>query len=366
MELTIIGLPKSGKTTLFNGVTRGHADTSAFATGTEQPNLGIVKVPDPRLESLEALFKPKRTVSAEVQYVDLPGGTVQRGDQSAIAGETLNLLQRADALVEVVRAFDDLSVPHPEGTIDPERDIQAMDLELAFADLAILERRGQRLEASLKGAKSSERDQALKEHHLLARLKEKLEQEVPIRQQHLEAEEAKLLEGYQFLTAKPLLVVLNVGEEQASDTDTLAAQMAPQFDGPGRALTALCGKLEMELAQLEGEEEREFRASLGVEESALHRMVRLSYDVLGLIAFFSYASQEVRAWSVPKGTPAAQAAGKIHTDMERGFIRAEVVAYDDLMGLGSLAEARRHGRLRLEGRVYQVCDGDVITFLFNV
>ncbi len=366
MQLTIMGLPKSGKTTLFNAVTRGHAQTSPVAVGAERANLGVAKVPDLRLDRLGAMFNPRRTVHAEVQYVDLPGGAMQDTKGKGITGEHLSLLQRADALVEVVRAFEDPSMPYPEGGRDPQEAVQTMDLELAFADLAILERVVQRREASLRAAKPAERDRLAAEHRVLARLKEGLEQDIPIRQQSITPDEERLLEGYQFLTAKPLLVVLNVGEQQVGEAEALASQLAARFGGPSKGFTALCARLEMELTQLSDEEEREFRASLGVVESGLQRMVRLSYETLGLITFLTYGPDENRAWSIPQGTPAVKAAAKIHTDIERGFIRAEVVAYDDLMQLGSIAEARRHGKVRMEGKTYPVCDGDIITFLFNV
>jgi GTP-binding protein YchF len=252
------------------------------------------------------------------------------------------------------------------GKVDPERAMVSMESELALADISVLEHRAERLEASLKGAKAPERAQALKEQELLARVKAELEKGTALRQQGLTHEEAEALQHYQLLTAKPLLTVVNIAEEQASQTLILEETLAARFPREGKLLTALCGKLEMELSQLSAEEEREFRASLGLEESGLEKVLRLSFAALGLISFFTFVSSEVRAWTVPQSTPAIKAAGKIHSDMERGFIRAEVVHYNDLVRSGSLAQARKQGLLRLEGKTYPVVDGDVITFLFNV
>ena len=359
MEIGIIGLPKSGKTTVFNCLTKGKAETDAFAPTTLKPNLGVAKVPEPRLLRLENILKPKRTVPTEVKYVDV---ALPKGKE--LSGELLAYLSRVDALIHVVRVFLDERIPHSEGSIDPLRDIGTINLELAFADLAILERRLLRIEASLKGAKPPERENLLREQALMARIKAGIEEEVPVREQPLTKEEAKIIESYQFLTAKPLLVVLNIGEEQLPQASSLEEEVKSRY--PQSAVAAACGKLEMELAQLSEAEAREFRSAMGVEEAMVDRIIRLSYELLGLISFFTIASGEVKAWTVPKGDPAPKAAGKVHSDMERGFIRAEVTSYDDLIKCGSLAEARKQGLLHLEGKSYIVQDGDVITFLFSV
>jgi hypothetical protein len=271
-----------------------------------------------------------------------------------------------DALIHVVRSFEDESIPHIEGSIDPERDIAVIDLELAFSDLAIIARRLERLTDSLKGARSPERETLLGEQALLARIRADLEKEVPVCQQGLSADESRAIVNYQFLTAKPQLVVLNLSEEQLPQAASYEAELHARYHRPQLEIAALCAKLEMELAQLSDAEAEELGSAWGLKEPGLERIIGLSYRLLGLISFFTTASGEVKAWTIAKGATALKAAGKIHSDMEKGFIRAEVVAYDELAKCGSLAEARRRGLLRLEGKSYTVQDGDVITFLFNV
>ena len=362
MKVAIIGIPESGKTTIFNALTRGKAEVAAYSP-TLAPNIGVAKVSDARLSVLEDIFQPKKTVPAEVSYIDVAGSLKGFGKEGA-GGELLNYLTTADALLQVVRAFDDDKVPHPEGSIEPKRDIASLDLELSISDLAIMERRLEKLETSLKGAKAAEREPYLKEQLLLQKVKAELEKDIPIRLQALAKEELKMLANYQFLTAKPMLVVLNIGEEQISQAAQLEGEISalhPQF-----AVVALCGKLEMELAQLSDAEAKEFRESMGLSRPALDRVIDLSYNLLGLISFFTTVSSELKAWTIPGGTPAPKTAGKIHSDMERGFIRAEVISYGDLQNCGNLAEARKRGLLRTEGKNYIIQDGDVVTFLFNV
>ena len=364
MEIGIIGLPQSGKTTVFNALTRGRAQIASYAGA--KPNIGVAKVPDLRLATLKEIFQPQKLVPAEVTYVDPPGVPEGLGKTKGIGGEFLNRLQAADALLHVVRTFDDPSIPHVEGSVDPFRDITVMNLELTFSDLDILEKRLQRLEASLKGAKSQEREAVHREETFLLRIKAALEKETPIRAQSISPEEARFLGTYQFLTAKPLLIVLNIGEDQLPQEEALKEKLSPYVQGPGEQGAVLAGKLEMELAQMEKEEEKEFRESLGVGESGLERMIRLSYQVLGLISFFTIVSNEVRVWTIRQGTPAVKAAGKVHSDMERGFIRAEVISFQDLVASGSLSEARTRGLLRLEGKEYIIQDGEIPTFRFNI
>jgi ribosome-binding ATPase len=362
MKVAIIGMPKSGKTTIFNALTRGRAEVAAYSP-TLAPNTGVAKVPDARLPVLEGIFQPKKTVPAEVSYTDI-AGSIKGFGREGMGGEFLNYLTTADALLQVVRVFEDEQVPHPEGSVDPARDIASLDLELAVSDLAIIERRLDKLETSLKGARAAERESYLKEQLLLQKVTAGLEQDTPIRRQGLATEELKMLSNYQFLTAKPMLAVINMGEEQisaASQWEGKISSLYPQF-----AIVALCGKLEAELAQLSDAEAREFREAMGLSTPALDRVVGLSYDLLGLISFFTTASAELKAWTIYGGTPAPKAAGKVHTDMERGFIRAEVVSYTDLESCGNLAEARKRGLLRTEGKNYIIQDGDVVTFLFNV
>ena len=361
MELAIVGLPQSGKTTLFNSLTKGRAEVHAFGPTRLEPNLGVTKVPDPRLDGLQATLNPKRVVPAEVKYIDV---AIPKDKGDDVSGELRGFLSTVDAFIHVVRDFRDDTVPHVEGSIDPARDISILNLELALSDLAILERRLARIDDSLKGAKQQDRENILREKATLSQIKAALGKEMPVRDQSLSKEEANMLDNYQFLTAKPLLVVLNIGEAQLPQATSLEQALQQRY--PQLKAAAVCAKLEMELSQLGEADAAEFRSALAIGEGAIECAARLSYEVLGLVSFFSIASGEVRAWTLPQGTPAPKAAGKIHSDMERGFIRAEVICYSDLLACGSLAEARKKGLLRLEGKNYVVEDGDVITFLFSV
>jgi len=362
MKVAIIGIPKSGKTTIFNALTRGKVEVTAFSS-TLAPNTGVAKVPDSRLGVLEGIFQPKKTVPAEVSYTDI-AGFIKGFGKEGVGGELLNYLTTADALLQVVRAFKDNQVPHPEGSTEHKRDIASLDLELTISDLAIIERRLEKLETGLKAAKAAERESHLKEQSLLQKVKVELEKDIPIRLQSLSKEELKMLSNYQFLTAKPMLVVVNIGEEQISQASQLEGEISSLY--PQFAVVALCGKLEMELAQLNDDEAQEFREAMGLSKPALDRVIDLSYSLLGLVSFFTTVSSELKAWAIPAGTPAPKAAGKIHSDIERGFIRAEVISYSDLENCGNIAEARKRGLLRTEGKNYTIQNGDVVTFLFNV
>jgi len=361
VDIGIIGLAKSGRTTIFNALTRGKADTGDLA-----PHIGIAKVPEPRLKVLVDMLHPKKVVPAEVRYVDIGASVKGLAKDKAIGGQSLTQLSNVDALIYVVRAFTDESIPHVEGSLDIERDIANMNLELTFSDLALLERRLERIEVSLKGAKQTERSGLLREQELIMKIKADLEKDVPVRELALSTEEARAMSSYQLLSARPLLIVVNIGEDQLPQAESLAAELNSPYSQQRCRVTTVCGKLEMELAQLEDDAAEELRAEFGITESGVDRIIKLSYELLGLISFFTTASSEVKAWSVQSGTEAVKAAGKIHSDMETGFIRAEVISFDDLMKCGSLSEARKRGLLRLEGKNYIVQDGDVITFLFNV
>ncbi|MDY6911696.1 MAG: redox-regulated ATPase YchF [Chloroflexota bacterium] len=366
MELGIIGLPKSGKTTVFNAVTKGKAKTAAYSTGTIAPNIGVVKVPDSRIQPLVAMFDPKKTTPAEVKYIDIGAPPKGFGKGEGISGEFLAHISRADALIHVVRVFDDADVPHVNETIDPERDIDAMELELAFSDMAIIERKMDRTRDALKGAKTQERDAILKEQNLLEKVKLALEEGQPIRKQNLTDQESGTLANYKFLTAKPMLIILNIGENDLDQTSSLEERFRSQYHHQTSNVVALCGKLEMELTQLDDDEAKVFREDMGIEEAGLNRAIALSYKLLGFISFFTVGPDEVKAWTIRKDTVAQEAAGKIHSDLERGFIRAEVIGWSDLVECGSMAAARTKGLLRLEGKSYIVQDGDVLTILFNV
>ena len=354
MELSLIGFPQSGKTTVFNALTRGKMET-AYSPGS---HIGVVKVPDPRLESLAELLKPKRVVPAEVQYVDhsMPAGL---GKGEGIGGQFLAQLSQSEALIHVVRAFNG-SAPG-----DLDRDVWAMDMELILSDLTIVERRKERLKKLLKGVRGVEREANLKELALFEKLGQALENNRPIREQDLSPTELKLVGNYQFLTAKPMLLIFNIGEGSLAQASRLEEELYQRYCRPHVGVAVLSGKLEMELCQLEEPDAEVFRREMGLAESGLNRVINLSYDLLELVTFFTIASGEVKAWPVRRGTTVQRAAGRIHTDMERGFIRAEVISHDDLVRCGSLQEARSKGLLRLEGKNYLVRDGDVITILFS-
>ena len=366
MAIGIFGLPRTGKTTIFNSVTRGHADTGGSRAGGAQPHVGIVKVPDPRLGVLAEISHPKRVIPAEVEYIDVPAAPEGIGKAKGIGGEYLNALQRCDALLMVSRSFENPAVAHVEETIDPYRDAGTLALELAFSDLAILERREQRIATQLRGAKAQERDALGREQQLIVRIRRGLEAETPVRDQELPPEAKGLLDNFQLLTAKPLIIVFNINEDDVARTPEIEAEMAAALGRPGVGTAALCGRLETELAQMTAEEETEFRESLDAGEPGLDRMVRLSYDLLGLISFLTTGEDETRAWTIRKGTAAVDAAGAVHSDIQRGFIRAEVVSYDDFVRTRGVAEARKQAVLRTEGKQYVMRDGDVVNFLFNI
>ncbi len=365
IQLVLIGLPQSGKTTVFNALTGAQAATGTFSAAEDEPNLATVMVPDPRLDVLTRMFQPRRTVPAEIQYWDVAGlakGIHERG----LGGRLLGYLQQASALVHVVRAFDDPAVPHPEGSADPLRDIATLDMELLFVDLAMVDKRLQRIRAMIPKLRGAERETHKREGAVLERLHRALSDGIPIRAVELDPDEEKLLRGFGFLTQKPLLILLNVGDDRLHQVEDLLAAASEPASGPGVAVEALPGKLEAELAQLAPEDAEVFMRELGIEEPARNRVIRTSYRLLGLISFFTVGPDEVRAWTIRRGATAVEAAGAIHSDLAQGFIRAEVVHYDDLVRAGGLAEARKLGALRLEGRNYVVEDGDIVHILFNV
>jgi len=366
VDIGIIGLSQSGRTTIFNGLTRGKVDTGSHAPKGLAPHIGIARVPEPRLQILADMLKPKRVVPAEIRYIDVGASVKDLVKDETISGQLLSQLSQVDALINVVRAFTDEKIPHIEGSLDVARDIATMDLELTFSDLTIIERRLQRMELSLKGAKPPERQGLLQEQEMLMKIKSDLEKDVPIRELRLTTDEARMISNYQFLTAKPLLIVVNIGEDQIPEAESLEAELNAKYSRPHSGVITVCGKLEMELGQLDNSAAEEFRADFGLTESGLDRITKSAYELLGIISFFTTASSEVKVWSIQNGTSALKAAGKIHSDMERGFIRAEVISYHDLVKSGSLAEARKKGLLQLEGKNYTVQEGDVITFLFNV
>jgi GTP-binding protein YchF len=360
MKIAIIGLPNCGKTTVFNALTRGNVETTTYSSGQLEPNLAVVKVPDERLHVLEQMFQPRKVIHADVQYVDVAGISGGGRSEGGLPPALLNYIGTADALLHVVRAFDDATVAHPEGSVDPQRDLAAVDLELAFSDLAIIERRLNRLTAEMGKMAGKEREVRAAERELLERLREGLESERPIRDMGLSEDEERMVRGYQFLTAKPMLLVLNIGE------DVLGAPSNLEYAWAQSALVPLCGQIEAELAQLDDEDARSFMEDLAIDHPARDVVIQRSYELMGLISFLTAGPDEVRAWPIRRNTPAVEAAGTIHSDIQRGFIRAEIVAYDDLIAAGSMAEAKKQGTVRMEGKTYVVRDGDVCHFLFNV
>jgi len=360
MQIGIIGLPNSSKTTIFNALTRGHVETTPVPASTAEVHTAMVDVPDPRVGVLSGMFHPRKTTYAQVQYNDIAGLAPGVGKNGGIPGALLNTLNQNDALLHVVRAFEDDTVPHPEGSVDPARDLVALDTELLLSDLLIVEGRLERMQKDLQSPQPARREAAAREQALLLRLKEALEAGTPLRDLDLDADEEKSLRGFAFLTLKPVLVALNIGD----DGESVAASL--RYDHKRTRVLELRGRLEMEIAQMEGEEAQTFLAEYGISEPTLNRLIRSSYELLGLQSFFTVGEDEVRAWTVRRGATAVEAAGAIHSDLARGFIRAEVVAYDDLIAAGSLAAAKEHGALRLQGKDYVVRDGDILNIRFNV
>jgi hypothetical protein len=362
MQIAIIGLPNSTKTTIFNALTRGDRETNAFTSGQFEVHSAVVDVPDPRVDRLSAMFKPRKTTYAKVTYVDI-AGLAKGVSEGGLSGPLLNTISQSDALLHVVRAFEDPDVPHVEGSVHPQRDIEIVDGELLLSDMIIVERRIERLEAQLKkGGDKQARASNEIELALMQRLRAHLDTGEPLRDLDLALAEQKMLRNYGLLTLKPLLIVLNVGDQTGCD----AVEMLSGYRHRRTTIACLQGKLEMELAQLPAEEAAEFLSEYNIDELGLNRVIRFSYDLLGLHSFFTVGEDEVRAWTIPVGAPAVEAAGAIHSDLARGFIRAEVIAYDDLIGAGSLAAARQRGLLRLEGKEYTVQNGDVLNIRFNV
>jgi hypothetical protein len=356
MRLGIIGLPQSGKTTLFNALTRGTQPTGQ-ASGRMEVHTAVVDVPDPRVDRLSAMFVPKKTIYAKVTYADIAGLDASAA-KSGIAGTLLNQLTQMDGFIHVLRAFDSENVPHPSGSVDPQRDLLAMDSEFILNDMISIERRQERLSEELK--KGGGRDKAIiqREAALFERLHATLSEEIPLRDIEISAEEERMLTGFGLLSRRPVLVVVNQSEGQKMPEMPYAHKRSQ--------VVGLQGELEMEISQLPADEAAVFLQEYGIEEPSLNRMIRLSYDLLGLQSFFTVGPDEVRAWTVHRGATAPEAAGEIHTDLQKGFIRAEVTAYDDLVGLGGYPEARAKGKLRLEGKEYIVQDGDVLNIRFNV
>jgi len=363
VKLGIIGLPLAGKTTIFNALTRLKAETSDYGAGKRTPNLGAIKVPDSRLDHLAEIFAPRKPVHATLEFVDIAG--VGRGDtaKGGTEAQLLAKVREGDGLIHVLRAFENENVLHPEGSIDVGRDAEILDLEIALADLAIIEKRLDRIESDLKKMRSPDLEH---ERDILDRCRAVLEEEKPLRDLDLDAEALRIVSGYCFLTLKPELFVLNLGEDEKGREAEWAARLGGRLEHRNTRAIPFFGRMEAEIAELEEADAAAFLEDLGLTEPGLDRLAREAYGVMGVESFFTIGKDEVRAWTIPVGAPAARAAGEVHSDMERGFIRAEVVAYGDLVECGSLAKAKEAAKLRLEGKDYVVQDGDVIQFRFSV
>ena len=362
MIIAIIGLPLSGKTTVFNALTKGHSSSIGGGPSGEL-QVGVVKVPDPRLDALSKMYLPKKTVYAEVTYWDLPSDEKQ-GPSQGLGGRHRNTLQAADAFLLVVRAFTNPSVHHPFGDIDPGRDLAAMLDELMLADLEVLERAVERQADAVKKSKPEERPAVVRHLDAVKKVKQGLEAGAPVRCQDLGVSEAEVAERYQLLTAKRVVAAFNV-DESSPDIALGQLNLDPMMVRD-MGQVSLSGRLEEDLGRMSADEEDEFRQDLGLGDPATDRVIRVSYETLGLVSFLTVGEDEVRAWSVPGGLGAQEAAGAVHSDFVRGFIRAEVIPFDDLVRCGGVPQCRREGVLRSEGKTYKVKDGDVIEFLINV
>ena len=366
MQIAIVGLASSGKTTVFNTLTRGHALTGGY--GGMELHVGTVKVPDERLLRLAEIFKPKKIVQADVTYFDLPAppaSTEGRVGTDELPADQLARLRESDALLHVVRAFESPAVPHAEGSVDAWRDLERLDLEFIMADLSMMEKRLERLKSSGHHGTPAEREANDREMELLNRLHAGLVEGHPLRDADIADEEEKIIRGFRFLTQKPVLVLLNVGEADIAREAEMVADITARYRHQKTMVSALSAKIEMELGELDSDEAAVFMEELGITESSLDRVIKLSYQLLGLISFLTAGPDEVRAWPIPGGSSSVDAAGAIHTDLAKGFIRAEVVPYEDLLALRTMAEARKHGKLRSEGKTYTVKDGDVVEILFS-
>lgn len=355
LRIGIVGLPLTGKTTLFRILTHVHG--SGLGSARPEAHVGVVRVPDARLERLVEMYPGRKAVHATVEYMDTPGSIIAL----ARAGAQSQLLRELGGLAHVVRAFEDEALPPEGGCVNPQRDIESVELELILSDLGVVEKRLERLERDLKKQKNPALE---KEQQVLQTCKAALDKQKPLREVELKPEEELAIRGFTFLSQKPMLYVLNFGESDAGRTEA-AQEFAADAGLKKRArtgVTAVCGKLESELAELNDAEAAEFLASYGLRESGVERVIHSSYRLLGLVSFFTIGEQECRAWTVRVGTSAWEAAGVVHTDFQRGFIRAEVVKFEDLVAAGSLAEARTHALLKLEGKEYVVHDGDVVYF----
>jgi len=361
LKLGIVGLPNVGKSTLFNAITAAGAESANYPFCTIEPNVGTVAVPDPRLNKLAEIFQSKKIIPTAIEFYDIAGLVKGASNGEGLGNKFLSHIREVESIVHVVRCFEDENVTHVEGSIDPIRDIEIIELELILSDLEIIERRVNKTEKMAKGDKTLK-----KELDLLKRVQAVLAEEKPARSLDLDDDERFMLRGFNMLTSKPVLYVCNVSEDDLLEGNPHVDTVRDRAKIENAEVITICGKIESEIAELDESEKQEFLEDLGLQESGLDKLIRASYSLLGLISYLTAGEKETRAWTIKKGTKAPQAAGKIHSDIERGFIRAEIIHFDQLVECGTLAKAKELGQLRLEGKEYIMKDGDVVEFRFNV
>lgn len=363
MKIGIVGLPNVGKSTMFNAITNAGAECANYPFCTIEPNIGVVPVPDERLDELTKMYNPQKTTHAIIEFVDIAGLVKGASKGEGLGNKFLSHIREVDSIVEVVRCFEDSNIVHVDGSIDPVRDIETINLELIFADIETVDKR---LEKAKKMLKSDKKYQI--EINLLERIKQVLMDGKSARTLEFSDEEKVLINDLMLLTLKPILYVANISEDQLGniDSDANVNKVKEYAKQEGAEVISLCVKIEEELTVLDEEDKKEMLVELGLEESGLDKVIKASYDLLGLMSFLTAGEPEVRAWTIKKGTKAPEAAGKIHSDIQRGFIRAEIVSYDDLMREGSMQNAKEKGLVRSEGKEYIMQDGDIVLFRFNV
>jgi len=362
LEVGIVGLPNVGKSTLFNAITKAGAEAANYPFCTIEPNVGVVAVPDPRLEVLTKLYNSKKTTPASVRFVDIAGLVKGASKGEGLGNKFLEHIRQVDAIAHVVRCFEDENITHVADTIDPLRDIDTIQTELCLADLDIVEKRLAKVAKLLKSGSK----EAKLENEILERVKNSLDEAKPARSLNLSDDELFIIRDANLLTLKPTLYIANVAEDELTEENSYVEKVRKLAAQEGAQVVVICAKVESEIAELDADEAKEFLADLGLDSSGLDRLIHAAFDLLGLMTFLTAGPDECRAWTIKKGTAAVKAAGKIHSDIERGFIRAEIVNYNDLIKLGSINAARDKGLVRLEGKDYIMQDGDVTYFRFNV